>query len=232
MTSLFEYCTENSNNLNSKKIINLFKNRLEAVPQYRSATLKRNEAACVLKLVSYDWTFDIVPCFYTKADSFGRSYYLIPDSFGNWKKTDPRIDANNITKLSAQHNNNVLKVIRLVKYWQNRKTMPTMSSYLLEVIVMNYFKTKSTVASEYPDVELSYIFSFIANAVMGDVKDPKDIVTNINNISYEDRNKIAVRSRFDATRAYEARQFESKNDYRNCIVKWGEIFGEEFPKYG
>ena len=67
---------------------------------------------------------------------------------------------------------------------------------------------------------------------MGDVKDPKDIVTNINNISYEDRNKIAVRSRFDATRAYEARQFESKNDYRNCIVKRGEIFGEEFPKYG
>lgn len=229
--SLYAYCNENSDVLNSKKIINLFKNKLQAVPQYRNATIKRNEAACVLELVSYDWSFDIVPCFYTVADSQGRSYYLIPDGNGNWKKTDPRIDAANVTNLNQQHNGNILKVIRLAKYWQKRPTMPAMSSYLLEVMVLNYFRSKSTLASEYPDVELPHLFLYIGTNIYHQVTDPKGISSDINDLSWEDRNKIAERAKYDANRAMEARNYESNGDQRNCINKWREIFGDEFPKY-
>ena len=50
--------------------------------------------------------------------------YLIPDGNGNWKKTDPRIDAANVTNLNQQHNGNILKVIRLAKYWQKDLRCP------------------------------------------------------------------------------------------------------------
>ena len=212
-------------------LINLFKNKLQGIPQYRSATIKRNEAACVLQLVSYEWNFDIVPCFYTVPDYLGKTYYLIPDGAGNWKKTDPRVDANNVSNLNQQHNYNILKVIRLAKYWQKRPTMPTMSSYLLEVMVLNYFKSKGTVGSEYPDMELPYLFSYIGSAVLSSVADPKGIASNINELSFEERMKVAERANFDASRASAARQFENNGDHKSCINKWRDIFGDQFPKY-
>lgn len=81
-------CNTDSNTLNSIRVVNKFVSALKTVPQYRSAETKRNQEAAILQLNSYDWNFDIVPCFFTAPDSTGKSYYLIPDGSGGWKKTD------------------------------------------------------------------------------------------------------------------------------------------------
>lgn len=49
----------------------------------------------------------------------------------HWTKTDPRIDKNRVTDINVKLGGNMLNVVRMVKYWQRRKTMPTMNSYLL-----------------------------------------------------------------------------------------------------
>ena len=79
--------TDNTNYLNSTKVINRFITKLSDLQDYSKAEMHKNHEAATLQLKSYTWNFDIVPCFYTDTD-----FYLIPDGSGNWKKTDPRID--------------------------------------------------------------------------------------------------------------------------------------------
>ncbi|WP_016951483.1 S-4TM family putative pore-forming effector [Anabaena sp. PCC 7108] len=122
-------CNDDTNTLNSRKILNKFKYLLSKVPQYQEADIKTNLEAVTLKLKSYTWNFDIVPCFFTNPELSGRTYYLIPDGKGNWKKTDPRIDRYRVTEVNQAHNGNVLNVIRLMKFWNKRQTMPSMGSW-------------------------------------------------------------------------------------------------------
>ncbi|MGS9273117.1 nucleotidyltransferase, partial [Salmonella enterica subsp. enterica serovar Infantis] len=76
---------------------NAFKNRLKVIALVAQADIRRNQEAVTLLLVSKDWNFDIVPCFISSEDAFGRTYYLIPDGYGHWKFTDPRKDRDRVT---------------------------------------------------------------------------------------------------------------------------------------
>lgn len=85
--------------LNSIKVINRFISKLGNLNDYKKAEIHRNQEAATLRLKSYDWNFDIVPCFYCTGD-----FYLISNGRGNWKKTDPRIDNSRISVINQKHN--------------------------------------------------------------------------------------------------------------------------------
>lgn len=231
VNDLTNLCHDYTNKLNSRKVINKFISACSDVPQYSSAEVKRDHEAATLQLQSYTWNFDIVPCFITSPDENGVSYYLIPDGNGHWKKTDPRIDKERTTSVNQIHDGNVLQVIRVMKYWQKRPTMPTMSSYLLETMILNYYETKANKASEFVDVELPNVIAYIHNNIMSDVDDPKKIQGNINRLTYDERTKIKNKAYSDYYKAIDARQFEHDKDMEGSINKWREIFGEAFPKY-
>ncbi|MEG8161003.1 hypothetical protein L2D24_29010 [Escherichia coli] len=137
-------------------------------------------------MVSKDWNFDIVPCFITSEDAFGRTYYLIPDGNGHWKFTDPRKDRDRVTTINVQNNGNVLNVIRAVKYWQRRPTMPSMSSYLLETLILDYYAGRTS-CSSFVDMELEALFRHLGQSVRYSVNDPKGIQGDINSLSAEAR---------------------------------------------
>lgn len=122
---LRKLCFDNSNRLNSRKVINKFIELLNKIPQYEYSDLKRNQEAATLKLSSYKWNFDIVPCFFTKKDLNGDTRYLIPDGNGNWKKTDPRIEKNIISDLNQINDGKLLDVVRIIKYWNRNSSAPT-----------------------------------------------------------------------------------------------------------
>jgi hypothetical protein len=226
-------CFDNTNILSSRKVINKFISLLEKVPQYKQADIKRNMEAATLNLKTYPWTFDIVPCFFTQKDWLNRDYYLIPDGQGNWKKTDPRIDRNRVTDINQYHDGNVLNVIRLMKYWNKRPTMPSMSSYLLENIILNFYSAQQyTKASGYIEYEFIKVLRNIQYSVFHPVNDPKKIQGNINQLSMEERYKISERASLDYRRALEARDLvEKQSNHKLAIRKWSEIFGDNFPSY-
>ncbi|NEP00951.1 MAG: nucleotidyltransferase [Symploca sp. SIO2E9] len=226
------FCHENTSILNSKKLINKFISSLNIVPQYENAEIKRNLEAATLKLKSYPWNFDIVPCFFTQKDRCDRDYYLIPDGNGHWKKTDPRIDKNRVIDVCQLHNRNVLHVIRLMKYWNRRRTMPSMSSYLLENMILDmYFRDGYIKASEYVDLEVTKVLRYIKNNIFYPVNDPKNIQGNINTLNYEEKNKVQTRAGIDYTKALKARKLEGEGNHKLSIAKWSEIFGQNFPTY-
>ncbi|HDR1204500.1 TPA: nucleotidyltransferase, partial [Pasteurella multocida] len=85
--SLWKDCLDDDNSLNSIKLLNIFKSALNNVSHYKSADIHRQQQAVTLELSSYEWNFDLVPCFHTTSD-----VYLIPNGKGKWMKTDPRRD--------------------------------------------------------------------------------------------------------------------------------------------
>lgn len=232
-SSLTSYCDNGV--LNSRKVVNALVSWLKKIPSYQHAEIKRNQEAATLQLKSYDWNFDIVPCFLVRDQdqpySF-RDFYLIPDGTGKWKKTDPRIDRDNLIVLNRKHDGKVLNLIRIVKYWNRRKTMPTISSYLIENMVANYCLLNTTVLTSYIDIDLPSVFNYISLAILNPVDDPKGIQGNINNVSYEYRQKISDKAREDKRKADLARAYETQGNHNLSIYQWREIFGYEFPTYG
>lgn len=230
-TQFKKLCNDNTSILNSKKLINLFIKDLKGVSQYENAEIKRNQEAATLKLISYEWNFDVVPCFFTKEDTNGKTYYIIPDGNGNWKKTDPRLDRDRTANVNSSKNGRVLGVIRAIKYWNKRATMPSMGSYLLENMILDYYENNNSEPSQYVDVEIAKILGDLKSRVYNTVNDPKNIQGNINNLSWDEKTKISSRARLDYEKSVEAIKLENDGKQEDSIKKWKEIFGDEFPKY-
>jgi len=228
-SNLSDLCYDNSNILNSRKVINKFIEYLGNLTDYEKSDIKRNQEAAILKLKSYEWVYDIVPSFITNKATLGE-YFLIPDGNGRWKKTDPRIDKERTVNINGKRKVSVLDMIRIMKYWTARPTRPTMSSYLLENIILNYYDINES-STTYVDVELPNMFAIVYNQIQQRVDDPKGFQGDINTLNSNDRDSIQQRAKLDYNRAIEARQFETDGNHKSSIAKWGEIFGPNFPQY-
>lgn len=224
-------CNQFTNVLNSIKVINKFKDYLWQVSSYEKADIKRNKEAATLNLKSYEWIYDIVPCFITSPDTEGKTFFLIPDGQGNWKPTDPRIDKERTVAINKKQAVSVLDMIRIIKYWTKRQTMPTMSSYFLENLILNHYDSYGITSSSYIYVELPSLFAVIKNKVHNALYDPKGYQGDINHLSWAERNSIQTRAKLDYDRAVEARQLETAGKHKESIAKWGEIFGPNFPLF-
>lgn len=225
-------CTDSDGQLNSIKLINKFKKKLEYVREYSRSDIKRKGEAIVLNLLSKDWSFDLVPCFHTTNEVDGRSYYLIPNGSGRWKKTDPTIDRENVKKINQELNGKVLELIRLVKRWNKIKNGEKIKSYLMEAIIVNYCH-KETSLSDYIDLRFKEALKYIADSILNTVDDPKRIQGNINYLTYSDRSELRQKILKDYEKACMAFRVESQEkNHEKSIKIWGEVFGEDFPRYG
>ncbi|MCT0192010.1 nucleotidyltransferase [Lactobacillus helveticus] len=218
-------CTDDDGYLNSRKVIELLKSRLYKISNYQKAEMHRNMQAITLQLSSYPWNFDIIPCFYT-IDEF----YLIPNGYGKWERTDPRIDNERTTNSNQKFDGHLLELIRLVKYLNSRKLTVTIPSYLLEVIILNYYDTQYFNGTWSIDDNLKSIFREIATQIRNDVADPKEIQGNINTLDWEDRYNIATFFNKEAEKAGNAVLQRIIGNEQAAIDIWSNIFGEEFEK--
>lgn len=212
--------------LNSTKVINRFISKLADLNDYSKAEMHKNQEAATLKMKSYTWNFDIVPCFYTK-DGF----YLIPDGSGNWKKTDPRIDNTRTTDVNQKHNGKLLNLIRLVKYWNRRKVTLTIGSYLLECMILDIYEKKAVETNWWIDIEFRGVLLELSRMIKYDIEDPKGIQGNINYFNKNDREKISDALYKAYEKADEAGKYENDGKQKEAINKWGEVLGSSFPTY-
>lgn len=221
--------TNDDNTLNSIKLLNKLKGSLQDVPQYSAAEIKRNYEAITLKLTSYDWNFDIVPAFITAPDSLQKTYYLIPDGYGKWKKTDPRVDAKRATEINQKRDGKVLRIVRLIKYWQKRHGVPNIGSYLLENLVLNYFDTNEVSATD--QLTLRDVFSNLRNSIYHSCYDPKGIQGDLNTLTLDVKDKFSEAAAKASTCAQNAINFVAKDDHKSAHAEWKKVFGSEFPDY-
>lgn len=219
--------TDGTGYLNSTKVVNRFVSKLSDLSDYEKAELHKNHEAATLKMKSYTWNFDIVPCFYTTGD-----FYLIPDGLGNWKKTDPRVDNNRTATINQNYNGNILNLIRLIKYWNNRKVTIKIDSYLLECMILSRYENMETPDNWWIDLQFRDTLKYLASSILARVDDPKGIQGDLNTFSWEDRYKISAALSTAHRRAVEAADLEiNKKNQKAAIDKWKEVLGPEFPDY-
>lgn len=230
--NLKRLCNTGTNTLNSRKVIEKFLSNLRDVSHYEKAEMKRREEAATLKLYSYSWNFDIVPCFAANKTPWPKDCFLIPDGNGNWKRTDPRLDRDRVTNVNISNDGNVLNVIRIMKYWNKRHTMPSMKSYLLENLLLDFYENQTKKASTFVRFEFAKALGHIINGIYKPVLDPKGIQGDLNSLDTDKRNKISIRAKLDFDKAIDALELENNGDTEASIKKWGEIFGPDFPNYG
>lgn len=224
-------CTRDNGTLNSTQVSNLFKKKLENVREYSRSEIRRNGEAVVLNLISKDWSFDIVPCFYTTPECDGRSYYLIPNGDGNWKKTAPDVDQAHVLSTNQKKEGRVLPLVRLCKRWNKSKNAKTIPSYMLETMVIDFADSSQSI-NQYIDLNFREALKYIADHIMGPVYDMKKIQGNINTLSYEDKRTLHSKANSDYEAARKAWMYEQAGDHKQAILKWGEILGKDFPEYG
>jgi predicted nucleotidyltransferase len=218
--------SNDTNTLNSIKVVNKLVSSLNNIEQYKSADIHRNQEAATLKLSSYEWNFDIVPAFHTDRD-----FYLIPDGSGEWKATNPIVDQNRITEINQKHDGKILQLIRTLKYWNKYAKMPTIPSYLFENMVLNYFDSKDKI-EDYIDYNIKYFWYHLKSAIYNSVPDPKGFQSDLNNLSYDEKVKISEKAEDTYNKACEAYDAElNEKNQEKAINKWRTIFGDSFPKY-
>ncbi len=226
--TLLPLCNDGTYILNSIKVINKFKEYIKGVRMYSKAEIKRNQEALTLNLSSYEWVYDLVPSF-VALDFNSSTFYLIPDGKGNWKKTDPRIDKQRTESIKSLQDISVLDVIRIFKFWTKRSTMPTMKSYYLENLILNYYDTKTS--SNSIRVEILNILAHIHHNVGLPLNDPKGFQGDINHLTVEERDKIKNKAAEDYHKTKKANAAEENGNIKESIEIWTEIFGGNFPKY-
>ena len=225
-------CIREDGTLNSTQVINKFKSKLKNVREYSRSDIHKSGEAVVLNLTSKDWSFDIVPCFHTVTESDGRSYYLIPNGKGNWKKTDPLKDKEHATNTNKDKEGRVLELIRLCKKWNNVKKATAIPSYLLETMIINHCDEEEEL-NKWIDIRFKNALKYIADHITSPVYDMKEIQGNINTLDVLDKYTLKNKAQADYKKACEAIMLETEEkDHKKSINKWREILGEDFPTYG
>lgn len=211
--------------LNSRSVLNKFKERLGQTYSTSDHPVRDGEA---IKLrLTYDWSFDVVPCFYT-VDNF----FLIPNGYGGWKKTDPREDRNFIQQVNQKHNGKVRPLIRLCKKWFEVKKFETPMSYLIETMVAKHCASKDVLCNRIDYNFINFLID-LPNIVNSRIMDMKKIQGDINDLSKNNINKISERAKVDQSKVYGIYKAGNEEKYPEYVINlWGEIFGQEFPTYG
>lgn len=234
--AIYDELKDEQGNLNSRKLINRIIQGLSPLRDYKKAEIKRNQEAATLQLKSYEWNFDIVPCFYANDD-----FYLIPDGKGNWKKTDPRIDdlRMNQAKTNVMRWNSNAKdlqtFIRLMKYWKKENWSDVVGSYMFEQMILTYVEShglKSDWQSNVQDCLLS-----LSQQIFGTVNDPKRMQGDLNILDHNTRRKYSQIANSDYNTSRTAIIEENtanmyQRTHEKAISLWNEVFGDGFKKYG
>lgn len=218
--------------VNSTRILNKFKSGLQDIPNYQKAEIKRNGVAVVLNLRSYPWVFDIVPALPVGDSSGTTTHYLIPNGSGKWMRTDPRRDQTAITEANQRQSNNLIPLIRLVKYWNIYSyAAPRIGSYYLETMLINGLHHQYPPIASNLRASVPLAFQTLANQIYSSCPDPKGLGPNLDNgVSWEVKRKVHQAANERAGYANRALEYEQKGDHKNAIKYWGLVF-PNFPTY-
>ena len=74
--------------------------------------------------------------------------------------------------------------------------MPSMGSYSLECLILEYYETKGS-CSKWIDMEVKALLGHLAGAIYRPIYDPKNIQGDLNILPYAEKLKISRRARTD-----------------------------------
>lgn len=217
--------------VSSIKILDSVRDHLKDLRDLKADSVNRRLQAVRLQLDFRDWNFDLVPAvpIYRGGVLDG---YLIPNGNGDWWKTDPRLDHQQLEKAVERHGELILGLIRMVKYW-NASTSPRLGSYHLETLVVEATaKEGHLLTSDLPEL-LETCFERLRKAVFKPCPDPKKMGPDLDlGVDWQRRTQFSKNAHTAEIYAWMARRAERKGETELAFLWWQRLFGDTFPGYG
>ncbi|MBW1606071.1 hypothetical protein [Lactobacillus sp. Sy-1] len=216
-----------SGTLSSIRMINLIRSELKKINQYKKSEIKRNMQALRLELSSYDWGFDIVPSFKTVENELGQSFYLIPNGYGKWERTNPMLDRNDIDEHQKVINIDLKRVIRILKYWNYRSGIYNyIPSYVLETMILDFIDSPMFNVSEENNyrIFINKFMDYMLTYCRYEVYDRKRIQGVINYINNDDINYLLKSLNNFKNISNKAIWLESIDSNEMAINLWKDFF--------
>jgi len=212
---------------NSTVVLNEIRGRLQRIHQYRNSDVARNGVAVVVNLTSYPWVYDIVPALEIRTAVTGQTEaFAIPDGAGGWQRSDPRADARQLSELNQSSGGRLLRLIRLVKFWNARQGHPVRSHHL-EVLCVRALRFTYPLD---PLVALQTCFSEIAQRVQQPCPDPAGAVQDLSRyLSWEGRQRFSVLADQAAESVRRASSFVALGSHTSAARELQQVFGPLFP---
>jgi hypothetical protein len=188
---------------------------------------RRNGQAVTLYYSTWP-NVDIVPVSFTPKADGSVDFYNVPDSNTNsWIRSNPKAHSDNIDSKATKCGYNFRRIIKMIKHW-SRTHSDYLQSYHIEVLAFKIFD------ANLDDTPWN-VFSFF--------KESRALLASP--LWYEDgqvdayltaaaRSEALKRIDTAITQTRDAWYFTypPRADHKSAIEKWGQVFGDKFPKYG
>jgi len=167
-------------------------------------------------------TFEIVPAFVNKDDSFT---YPDANNSGKWRVTNPRPEIAAISNMDSECNGNLKWLCRMMRSWKYEWSVP-MGGLLIDTLAHRFIKDWA-----YRDKSFLYydwmsrdFFAFLANEPERDhwlAVGSNQYISSQGNFQYKAKRCYNI--------SLEAIQYESNGHTWSARSKWREIYGNAYP---
>jgi hypothetical protein len=177
---------------------------------------------CFVKLSGVN--VDITPVTWYSPFTAGIDRYWMPEGGGSpfLKATNPKQDQKFLSEANQAHGGALLKIIRMMKWWNGRHNHDRLKGIHLETTIVRALDGQQL---EGWGNTLHLLFSSLTNAVQNACPDPTGLGLPLDSsLSPQDRTASVAALRVAHTFAYEASQFAMAGNNPMALANWRMLF--------
>ncbi|MBK2256671.1 SMODS domain-containing nucleotidyltransferase [Francisella philomiragia] len=167
-------------------------------------------------------SFEIVPCFVNKDDSFT---YPDTNNGGSWKVTDPRPEIQEINDKNIAWNYNLKRLCRMARAWKDEWNVD-IGGLLLDTLAYDFLKVWEYKNRSYTfyDWMMRDFFKYLKdqneNQYYWYSVGSRKKICSFNNFTYKSKRCYNI--------VLDAIEYENKSMPYTANIKWKEVFGNKF----
>jgi hypothetical protein len=167
---------------------------------------------------------DVTPVIHFVSTVGGIDEYWMPEGNGepSWKRTNLKIDQRNVSRTNQALDGNLLKVIRMLKWWNATRNADRLKGIHLETMVIQLMAGRRFTG--WSDT-LRYLFDGLRAAVLQDCPDPTGLGPPLNSsLAVNDRAETATALAFASHVATRADQLAAQGETQQALLTWRYLF--------
>jgi hypothetical protein len=167
---------------------------------------------------------DLTPVVWYSAEDVGIDQYWMPAGGGqvHWKPTNPKEDQRLLTAANQAHDGELLKVVRMMKWWNARRNYDRLKGIHLETIIVRQLVGKRL--DGWANT-LHYLFDTLRTSVMGPCPDPTGLGAPLDSTLQNPDRAISWTVLDTAyAQACAAMQAAERGDNGMCLRWWRAVF--------
>lgn len=169
---------------------------------------------------------EIIPADYV-GNHNGYRVYDIPDRNNEWMRASPSAHNAWVNSANKAHGGKLKQLIRLVKYWNNRKSAGLRSFYI-ELRVTEYAIKESSIIYKF---DVKGALAHLSSKGLAAMQDPQGISGYVHPCSSAVKPNALSKVNTALSRATKAREEEGKGNIKNAYGWWDLLFDGTFPAY-